>query len=189
MLRKLFSWFKQFSEVEEAASQPPVANKEVFNIRLQIPPWKSFEAGERNLFWNRRTLLSWNFGHSLLGTCSHFYRPPRKLREGNVFTGVCLSFNSRGSPMWPLPMTHWTSPPGPLVLTPSPWPWPPFQTLHIGIPPVVTSGDCSWRPVQNCSLEDPLPVLTSGGHWKHVHLASGCYASYWDPFFCSPDFF
>ena len=38
------------SEVEEATSQTSsVANKEVFNIRLQIPSWKSFETGERNL--------------------------------------------------------------------------------------------------------------------------------------------
>ena len=47
---------------------------------------------------------------------SNIYHPPTKLREGNVFTEVCLSFWSGGRPMWPLPMMHWTS------LYRAPWP-------------------------------------------------------------------
>ena len=41
-----------------------------------------------------------------------FYRPPTKLREGNVFSRVCLSVilsRGWGAPIWPLPMMHWTS--------------------------------------------------------------------------------
>ena len=31
----------------------------------------------------------------------HHYRPPTKLREGNVFTPVCHSFQGgRGPPLW-----------------------------------------------------------------------------------------
>ena len=38
------------------------------------------------------------------------YRPPTKLREGNVFT-LCAYVCARGSdrPVHPLPMMHWTS--------------------------------------------------------------------------------
>ena len=34
----------------------------------------------------------------------------------------------------------------------------------IGTPMLVTSGGHHWRPVQNCSFQDPpsLPILTSG---------------------------
>ena len=63
---------------------------------------------------------------------SSSYRPPTKLREGNVFFRVCLSVH-RGVPRWPVPMMHWTSQPP---------------------PPLVTSGGHHWRPVQTCSLED-----------------------------------
>ena len=43
-----------------------------------------------------------------------YYRPPTKLRKGNVFSRVCLAFclsTGRGVTMWPLPlpMMHWTS--------------------------------------------------------------------------------
>ena len=44
--------------------------------------------------------------------CHSYYRPPTELREGNVFSRVCLSsclFTVLG-PMCPLPMMHWTSP-------------------------------------------------------------------------------
>ena len=34
-----------------------------------------------------------------------YYRPPTKLREGNVFSRVCLS---GGDPILPLPTIHWT---------------------------------------------------------------------------------
>ena len=41
-----------------------------------------------------------------------FYHPPTKLREGNIFSRVCLSFCPQGSP-------H---------TGPRPWPWPPAIT-------------------------------------------------------------
>ena len=37
--------------------------------------------------------------------------------------------------------------------------------LTVQGPLPVTSGGNNWRPVQTCSLEDPL-VLTSGGYWS-----------------------
>ena len=46
----------------------------------------------------------------------YVYRPPTKLREGNVFSRVCLSVHGGGF-MWPLPMIHWTS----LYWDPSLW--------------------------------------------------------------------
>ena len=45
--------------------------------------------------------------------CKYYYRPPTKLwkGKGNVFSRVCLLvILSSGCPMWPLPMTQWTSP-------------------------------------------------------------------------------
>ena len=73
------------------------------------------------------------------------YRPPTKLREGNVLTGVCL-FMGRVVPMWPLLMNHWTSlyraPP-----TPAPLP-----TSDMGPPShgPTPNGGHQCRPVQNC---------------------------------------
>ena len=40
---------------------------------------------------------------------SHFYHPPMKLMDGNVFGHVCPSFCPQRVPMWPLPMIHCTS--------------------------------------------------------------------------------
>ena len=48
-----------------------------------------------------------------------FYRPPKEMGKGNAFSHVRLSVClSTGSPMWPLPMMHWTS----LYRPPDPWP-------------------------------------------------------------------
>ena len=35
----------------------------------------------------------WSLTHEIAGSNNPFYRPP-KLQEGNVFTGICLSFCS-----------------------------------------------------------------------------------------------
>ena len=56
-----------------------------------------------SIWWTIRTRLN-------------YYCPPTKLREGNVFTGVCLSFHKGVSTVWQLPMMYWTS------LYVSPWP-------------------------------------------------------------------
>ena len=66
---------------------------------------------------------------------TYIYHPPKKLREGNVFSCVRLS---TGGPMWPIAMMPWTSPhrdPLPqtcsnlfnLDLTVTPGPTPPVQ--------------------------------------------------------------
>ena len=39
-------------------------------------------------------------------------------------------------------------------------------TSFYGVPLLVTPGGHPLRPVQTCPLEDPLTVLTSGGHWS-----------------------
>ena len=48
--------------------------------------------------------------------CLNYYRPPKKLREGNVFSYVCPSLCSQGWSIWPLPMMHLAS------LYRPPWP-------------------------------------------------------------------
>ena len=77
----------------------------------------------------------------------YFYRPPSKLREGNVFSRVCLSIHRGGSLAT---ITH-----DALDLTvqgPSP------ESLCISpfkqAPQLVISGGQDPRPIQTCSLED-----------------------------------
>ena len=88
---------------------------------------------------------------------------------------LSVILSPRGSPMWPLPMMHWTSLYSTLwtygIWTPSlPWPYP--QASDTGIPQtcplLVTSGEHHWRHVQTCSLEDPLTpkVIFGGGPWR-----------------------
>ena len=97
------------------------------------------------------------------------------LREGTVFSRVCLSVYlfTGGSPCDHYPWC--TGPCHTGTLQPSSWP----QLL------VVISGGQDHRPVQTCSLEEHL-VLTSGLLLlKHVRWASGQLASYWNAFlFC-----
>ena len=78
--------------------------------------WFSVDAESLELTWDPTLLASVNataelidislFGYreaddadSVLIVCSFNYHPQTKLREGNVFTGVCLLFCSGGSPM------------------------------------------------------------------------------------------
>ena len=43
------------------------------------------------------THVNWNVRSTNTGMkAKNFYRPPTKLREGNVFTGVCHSVQGRG---------------------------------------------------------------------------------------------
>ena len=115
-----------------------------------------------NLFCTRNT---WAFRLIQIDT---FYHLPTKLREGNVFTCVCLSVH-REAPLWPLPMIHWTS----LYKDPLPNPSPvPLNIRHRtpGFSPLlVTSCGHHCRPIQTCSLEDTPPlVLTSGATEAHI---------------------
>ena len=55
-----------------------------------------------------RTAMNWNVRSTNTGMkAKNFYRPPTKLREGNVFTDVCHSLQGRGPvwPVWPLLVT------------------------------------------------------------------------------------
>ena len=123
----------------------------------------------------------WSFYVSI---CSSwlFYRPPTKLREGNVVTCVCLSVHS-GVPHVILPMVHWTS----LYRTP------PLPDMIHGDPqpqPRTPARDILWSSLETCSnlfigphtsLYSTPPYSTD--IWcplKHVQLASRGYASYWD---------
>ena len=70
------------------------------------------------------------------------YRPPKKFREGNDFTRVCLF--TGGGPY--VTISH--------------------DALELTVqgPLLVTSGGLRWRPVQTCSFGDPPGVTSGGGH-------------------------
>ena len=79
-----------------------------------------------------------------------FTSPPTKLREGTVFSRVCLSMILSTGRKGPLPTIHWTS----VYITPSPDPIspPPTPTWDLTLhgPLLVTTGVQDWRPVQTC---------------------------------------
>ena len=82
------------------------------------------------------------------------YRQPMKLREGNVFSGVCRQGVPCDYYPWCIGPHHTGTPPHHTGI-----PWPKPCTL------LVTSGDQDWRPVQTClHTEPPHPLaVTSGG--------------------------
>ena len=84
-----------------------------------------------------------------------FYRPPTNLRE-DVFTRVCLSTGQ--GPHVTITHDHVLDL---IVQTPPPPTW------DLRIP--VTSGGHHWKPVQTCSLQDPLP--TSADIWRLLKQA------------------
>ena len=94
---------------------------------------------------------------------SHNYRPLMKLREGNVFSHVCLSMGEGG---------------GGVPCNNHPW-W---------IGPHCAGTPSHWRPVQTCSLHDPLIP-----HWcwhlvafeTHMVSTSRWYTSNWSTFLFS----
>ena len=102
------------------------------------------------------------------------YRPPTKLRKGNVFSCVCLFVHGGGVPMWPLPMMHWNSlyrdipQPHPS----RPWVWDLTVQGH-------PTRNIRWPTLETCSTlltwGPHALVLTSDIWWllKHVRLASG----------------
>ena len=67
--------------------------------------------------------------------------------------------------------------------------WDP-QTLDLGHPLLLTSGDQYWRPVPTCLLEDTSQSNIWWWPLKHVQFISGWYASYWNVFlfFCKFNF-
>ena len=70
------------------------------------------------------------------------YRPQTKLRERNVFTGVCLSF-IQGEVVGP-PMMYWDMGTYPLLPKPHPhmlYPLPHIPYHHLHIPPTPTDTD------------------------------------------------
>ena len=113
-----------------------------------------------------------------MSVCVHlsfYYRPPTRLREGNVFKCVCLSVNRRGSHyLWYIgprcTRTHPHIRPYPFCAEPD--------------PPLVISSGQDWRPVQPCSLEEPPLQYWHLVTIKEAHTvsASGGSASYWNAF-------
>ena len=114
------------------------------------------------------------------------YRPPTKLREGNVFSCVCLSVHGgRG-----VPCNDYTGciRPHCTVLATALSSSPPHPSSRHGTlgPPgslILTFDGQDWRLVETCSLGDPLQS------WYLVAIevtgavdASGRYASYWNAF-------
>ena len=67
--------------------------------------------------------LTWNHTHLCVQHLSYYYRPSTKLREGNVFSHICLSKEGRGSHVTNNYDALWTS----LYRCPTPHPsllWP-----------------------------------------------------------------
>ena len=109
---------------------------------------------------------------------ANFYHLPTEFLEGNIF--MCLSTGgsscdhylwsirphstgptgSDPSPLYIRHGTHWTSDMGPPYPAPDIRHGTPVSALA---PPLVTSDGHHWRPVQTCSLKDPLPTPT--GTW------------------------
>ena len=98
-----------------------------------------------------------------------FYRPPMKLREGNVLTRVPLSVHREGVPLWPLFMIHGTSLYKDSLPSPSPAP----STSDMGPPwPQPPGSDIFWSPLETYSnlftWGHPSLVLTSGATEAHT---------------------
>ena len=70
----------------------------------------------------------------------------------------------------PLPMMHWTSPSHPFWDTGIPDDPGPSR-----VPMLLTSGSHHWKPIQPCSLDDPIPplLLTPSGHWSTYGWQAG----------------
>ena len=123
--------------------------------------------------------VSYSFG---LWLYIHFYRPPTKLREGNVFSRVCLSVCSWRIPMWPLQTFSKLFTSGnPLALAcpsyPHGDPLAPSNRLklfHLRPPdPLsptsrhVQTYKFTWEPTKPCSI-----LFTSGTYSRHVQSYS-----------------
>ena len=141
-------------------------------------PWCDF-LGFCKLLGRRN---KWCFDVSICSS-TLFYRPTTKLREGNVFTGVCLSVHS-GVPHVILPKVHWTS----LYRTPPSGhgTWGPPDPARTPV------RDIWWPSLETCSnlfIGPHTSLYSTPPHstdiWcppKHVQLASKGYASYWNAF-------
>ena len=129
---------------------------------------------------------------------NNIYHPPTKIRECNVFTGVCLSFWS-GDP-------HLTISDDTFDLTKQGYPYQPCsdQTRAVGTPwplplsrhgswqapsPCSPANDIWWTSLETCSNLFIWPHWIASSHthccsteiwWppKHVQLASGWYTPY-----------
>ena len=130
-----------------------------------------------------------------MSTQRYYYRPPTKLRKVMFYRclsfcpgGGYLRFNVLGEGGFPGPMSVGRSGypryhvQGSLLLllmvSRGGQTGPPYPLL------LLASGGHHWKPVQTCSLED-LPLTGTDTLWqppKHVQLASGQYASYWNAF-------
>ena len=113
------------------------------------------------------------------------YRPPTNLREGDVFSYVCLCVCP-----WRCPMIHWASVYRDTIPSPldSKHAYPSQScswTLDMappGLDPasgLVTSGGQHWRPVQTCAFEDPPHPRAryNGGQEDRMHSTGilSCY--------------
>ena len=96
-----------------------------------------------------------------------YYRPPTKLREGNVFSSVCLS--RRGVPCDHYPLKHWTS----LYRTPlSPaLPLPPDMEPHWKL---LHTSDIWWPLMVTCSNLYTSGTPTSADIWWLLSTYGQC---------------
>ena len=100
----------------------------------------------------------------------NFYRPSTKLREANVFTGVCLSFSLGGHLVTitrdALDLIVQDTPTGHQNSYSQPWsPW---------TSDLVITGD-----IQTCSFEDPLRTTSSDCYWSTHGFQVGNHAFVW----------
>ena len=91
-------------------------------------------------------------------TCWDNYHPPMKLREGNVFSRVCLFM---GGLRWPSPMMHWTS-----LYNPPPIHGPGSNLYKVPTASVRTPAS-PWTGPHPCHWN---MVAITGDVFKHVHF-------------------
>ena len=102
----------------------------------------------------------------------YFYRPPTKIREDNIFTGVCHSVWGREVGGWVGNYRKCTLPLLDTRLGHLPLPSPRHQTWDL---PLLTFGGHHWRLLQTCTLEDLIPPSpTSSGGRRAVHILLAC---------------
>ena len=126
----------------------------------------------------------------------HFYCPPAKLRESNVFSHMCLSvclFTGGGACVtithdtldFTIPYLYKAPYTGP---TPCTGPFTPEKPHPIPLyrPSLVTSCGQDWRPVQLCSLKEPHPTTSADICWLATEacMVGKRYASCWNAVFC-----
>ena len=128
--------------------------------------WKTYVYSldkSMTILWELLTFTLTYLCHEIASILKIYYRPPTKLREGNVFNRVRVCSQGK-DPMRPSSMMHWTS----QYRNHPPQPWHPVtppQTWDLtvqGPPLVVTYDGQGWRPVQIYNKNRVFSLVHSG---------------------------